>query len=369
MYKSPFSALTACQVWLAKHHLDAVIINSKQNKFSHTGLLSASGYVFITRTSQHILVDARYYTELSAKAESYQLHLTDAQHSASDMMNQIIAQEKLARIGFEAEHLSYSQSQSLIEKINADMLPVSLDELRQIKTSAEIDTIRSACLIADRTCAHIREYIQPGMTEHQIANELEWFMKNEGAEKTSFDTIAASGIRGAMPHAKASQKIVEAGELITLDFGAQYQGYCSDMTRTFLVGGNHGRPLEEHPLYGIYQVVLQAQLAAIAAIRPGVRCCDIDNVARTIISDAGYGHCFGHNTGHAIGIDVHENPRFSPTDTTELQAGMLLTVEPGIYLPELGGVRIEDVVLITENGCDVLYQMPKELLTTGENTQ
>jgi aminopeptidase len=172
-----------------------------------------------------------------------------------------------------------------------------------------------------------------------------------------------------MPHAKASQKAVEAGEFITLDFGAQYQGYCSDMTRTFLVEGNGDNSPQEHPLYAIYQVVLQAQLAAIAAIRPGVRCCDIDSVARSIISAAGYGDLFGHNTGHAIGIDVHENPRFSPTDTTVLQAGMLLTVEPGIYLPELGGVRIEDVVLVTENGCEVLYQMPKQLLTTGEDIQ
>ncbi|MDU3156831.1 aminopeptidase [Hafnia alvei] len=369
MYKAPPSALTACKIWLAKRNLDAVIINAKQNKFSHTGLLSASGYLFITRTSQHILVDSRYYHELSAKADSYQLHMTDTQHHAPAIINQILAQEKLACVGFEAEHLSYSQSLSLIEKINAEMIPICLDELRQIKARAEIDTIKSACLIADCACAHIRQYIRPGMTEHQIANELEWFMKNEGAEKTSFDTIVASGIRGAMPHAKASQKVVEAGEFITLDFGAQYQGYCSDMTRTFLVDSNDDKPLQEHPLYAIYQVVLQAQLAAIAAIRPGVRCCDIDGVARSIISAAGYGDFFGHNTGHAIGIDVHENPRFSPTDTTVLQASMLLTVEPGIYLPEQGGVRIEDVVLITENGCEVLYQMPKQLLTTGEDIQ
>ena len=369
MYKSSPSALAACQTWLASHNLDAVIINAKQNKFNHTGLLSSSGYLFITGTSQHILVDSRYYHELSAKVERYQLYMTDAQHHPSAIINQIIAQEKLINVGFEAEHLSYSQSLSLIEKINATMIPICLDELRQIKTPVEIDTIKSACLIADCACAHIRQYIRPGMTEHQIANELEWFMKNEGAEKVSFDTIVASGVRGAMPHGKASQKVVNAGEFITLDFGAQYQGYCSDMTRTFLVEGDASKPLPEHPLYPIYQVVLQAQCAAIAAIRPGVRCCDIDSVARSIISAAGYGHFFGHNTGHAIGIDVHENPRFSPTDTTLLQAGMLLTVEPGIYLPGQGGVRIEDIILVTENGCDVLYQMPKQLLTTGEDTE
>ena len=153
--------------------------------------------------------------------------------------------------------------------------------------------------------------------------------------------------------------------MITLDFGAQHQGYCSDMTRTFLVAGQNTPP-EEHPLYAVYQIVLAAQQAAIDAIRPGVSCHQIDSAARSVIERAGYGPQFGHNTGHAIGIDVHENPRFSPTDRTPLQPGMVLTVEPGIYLEHLGGVRIEDVVLVTETGAEVLYTFDKRLLLTGE---
>ncbi len=190
-------------------------------------------------------------------------------------------------------------------------------------------------------------------------------MRQQGAEKASFDTIVVSGWRGALPHGKASDKIVAAGEFVTLDFGALYQGYCSDMTRTLLVNGE-GVSAESHPLFNVYQIVLQAQLAAISAIRPGVRCQQVDDAARRVITEAGYGDYFGHNTGHAIGIEVHEDPRFSPRDTTTLQPGMLLTVEPGIYLPGQGGVRIEDVVLVTPQGAEVLYAMPKTVLLTGE---
>lgn len=227
----------------------------------------------------------------------------------------------------------------------------------------EIDRIHEACRIADAGAEHIRRFIAPGQSEREIAAELEWFMRQRGAEKASFDTIVASGWRGALPHGKASDKIVSAGEWITLDFGALYQGYCSDMTRTFLVPGA-GAP-QEHPLFPVYHIVLEAQLAAIAAIRPGARCLTVDAAARDVIDRAGYGEFFAHNTGHSIGIEVHEDPRFSPDDHTVLAPGMLLTVEPGIYLPELGGVRIEDVVLVTPEGAEVLYSMPKTVLLTG----
>ncbi len=190
-------------------------------------------------------------------------------------------------------------------------------------------------------------------------------MRTLGADKASFDTIVASGWRGALPHGKASDKRVEVGEFITLDFGALYQGYCSDMTRTFRIP-DANQPAEESALFAVYQIVLAAQRAAVAAIRPGARCNEVDAAARRVITQSGYGDAFGHNTGHAIGIEVHENPRFSSDDTTPLVAGMLLTVEPGIYLPGQGGVRIEDVVLVTPDGGEVLYTMAKTLLHTGE---
>ncbi|MEE9652744.1 aminopeptidase [Kluyvera ascorbata] len=356
--------LASLRQWLVEQELDAVLISSRQNKQPHLGISTGSGYVLIARNSAHILADSRYYADIQSRADGYQLHLLNAERTLADIVNQIVADEDLYIVGFEGAQVSWHTAQRWQASIKAALVGTSLDALRQIKTPQEIDLIRQACRIADQSAEHIRRFIQPGMLEREIAAELEWYMRTLGAEKAAFDTIVASGWRSALPHGKASDKRVEAGELITLDFGAQYQGYCSDMTRTFLVSG--AMAPEAHPLFSVYQVVLQAQLAGIAAIHPGARCLDVDFAARYVINEAGYGEYFGHNTGHAIGIDVHEDPRFSPTDATALAAGMLLTVEPGIYLPGQGGVRIEDIVLVTPDGGEVLYSMPKTLLCTGE---
>lgn len=358
--------LTTLRHWLKAEKLDGVLIASRQNKQPHLGLSTGSGYVLVTRTAAHILVDFRYYHDIASRAEGYRMHLLDAEHSFAGVVNQLIADEGLSRLGFEGEHVSWHTACQWRDALNATLCGISLDALRQIKTADEIARIRAACRIADDAAHHIRRFIQPGMREREVAAELEWFMKQQGADKPSFDTIVASGPRGAMPHGKASDKIIDAGEMVTLDFGAQHQGYCSDMTRTFLVA-RQGQTPEAHPLYAVYQTVLAAQLAAINAIRPGVPCHAVDTAARETIARAGYGPQFGHNTGHAIGIDVHENPRFSPTDATLLKPGMLLTVEPGIYLDGVGGVRIEDAVLVTHTGAEVLYTMDKTLLMTGEH--
>lgn len=338
--------LASLRDWLKAQQLDAVLLSSRQNKQPHLGISTGSGYVVISRESAHILVDSRYYVEVEARAQGYQLHLLDATNTLTTIVNQIIADEQLQTLGFEGQQVSWETAHRWQSELNAKLVSATPDVLRQIKTPEEVEKIRLACGIADRGAEHIRRFIQAGMSEREIAAELEWFMRQQGAEKASFDTIVASGWRGALPHGKASDKIVAAGEFVTLDFGALYQGYCSDMTRTLLVNGE-GVSAESHPLFNVYQIVLQAQLAAISAIRPGVRCQQVDDAARRVITEAGYGDYFGHNTGHAIGIEVHEDPRFSPRDTTTLQPGMLLTVEPGIYLPGQGGVRIEDVVLVT----------------------
>ncbi|EFW8108060.1 aminopeptidase [Shigella sonnei] len=357
--------LASLRDWLKAQQLDAVLLSSRQNKQPHLGISTGSGYVVISRESAHILVDSRYYVEVEARAQGYQLHLLDATNTLTTIVNQIIADEQLQTLGFEGQQVSWETAHRWKSELNAKLVSATPDVLRQIKTPEEVEIIRLACGIADRGAEHIRRFIQAGMSEREIAAELEWFMRQQGAEKASFDTIVASGWRGALPHGKASDKIVAAGEFVTLDFGALYQGYCSDMTRTLLVNGE-GVSAESHPLFDVYQIVLQAQLAAISAIRPGVRCQQIDDAARRVITEAGFGDYFGHNTGHAIGIEVHEDPRFSPRDTTTLQPGMLLIVEPGIYLPGQGGVRIEDVVLVTPQGAEVLYAMPKTVLLTGE---
>ncbi|ELO0754386.1 aminopeptidase [Salmonella enterica subsp. diarizonae] len=355
--------LTSLRQWLTERQLDAVLISSRPNKQPYLGISSSSGFVLISRQHAHIMVDARYYADVKARANGYCIHLLGGQQTLTSLVNQIIAAENLQMVGFEGAQVSWQTARRWQTELRATMISVSIDVLRRIKTAMEIDRIREACRIADAGAEHIRRFIAPGQSEREIAAELEWFMRQRGAEKASFDTIIASGWRGALPHGKASDKIVAAGEWITLDFGALYQGYCSDMTRTFLVPGA-GAP-QEHPLFPVYHIVLEAQLAAIAAIRPGARCLTVDAAARDVIDRAGYGEFFVHNTGHSIGIEVHEDPRFSPDDHTVLAPGMLLTVEPGIYLPEQGGVRIEDVVLVTPEGAEVLYSMPKTVLLTG----
>lgn len=359
------SLLASLRDWLTAQHLDAMLLSSRQNKQPHMGISSSSGYVFISHESAHILVDARYYTDVATRTQDYQIHLLDGTQTLYSRVNHIIADEKLQTVGFEGEQVSWETAKIWADKLHGRLVSAVPDVLRQVKTAQEIACIREACRIADLSAEHIRRFIKPGLREREIAAELEWYMRTLGADKASFDTIVASGWRGALPHGKASDKRVEAGEFITLDFGAQYQGYCSDMTRTFRIP-DANQSAEESALFSIYQVVLEAQLAAVAAIRPGVRCHEVDAAARQVITQAGYGNEFGHNTGHAIGIEVHENPRFSPTDSTPLVAGMLLTVEPGIYLPGLGGVRIEDVVLVTPDSGEVLYTMAKTLLHTGE---
>ncbi|WP_213133703.1 aminopeptidase [Citrobacter sp. FP75] len=359
------SLLASLREWLTAQRLDAMLLSSRQNKQPHLGISSSSGFVFISQNSAHILVDSRYYTDVATRTRGYQIHLLDGTQTLYSRVNRIIDDEKLSTVGFEGEQVSWDTVNTWSGKLRARLVSAVPDVLRQVKMAQEITCIREACRIADLSAEHIRRFIQPGLSERDIAAELEWFMRTLGAEKASFDTIVASGWRGALPHGKASDKRVEAGEFITLDFGAQYRGYCSDMTRTFRIA-DANQPAGESALFSVYQTVLAAQRAAVAAIRPGRLCHEVDAAARRIITDAGYGDNFGHNTGHAIGIEVHENPRFSPTDMTELKVGMLLTVEPGIYLPGQGGVRIEDVVLVTPDGGEVLYSMPKTLLHTGE---
>lgn len=282
--------LASLRDWLKAQQLDAVLLSSRQNKQPHLGISTGSGYVVISRESAHILVDSRYYVEVEARAQGYQLHLLDATNTLTTIVNQIIADEQLQTLGFEGQQVSWETAHRWQSELNAKLVSATPDVLRQIKTPEEVEKIRLACGIADRGAEHIRRFIQAGMSEREIAAELEWFMRQQGAEKASFDTIVVSGWRGALPHGKASDKIVAAGEFVTLDFGALYQGYCSDMTRTLLVNGE-GVSAESHPLFNVYQIVLQAQLAAISAGHH-------DATARHV-TDRGAGDLFARARGRA----------------------------------------------------------------------
>jgi Xaa-Pro aminopeptidase len=242
-----------------------------------------------------------------------------------------------------------------------ELVPVSgiVEQLRMIKDEAELAVMRDAAALADETFRHIAGFIRPGLRESEIALEMEIFMRAKGATSTSFETIVASGERSALPHGVASERIVSKDEFVKLDFGAYYKGYCSDLTRTLVVGKPTGKHRE------IYDIVLEAQLTALAGIKPGMTGSEADALARDVIARHGYGDRFGHGTGHGLGMEIHEAPRLSKTGDIVLQPGMTVTVEPGIYIPGFGGVRIEDDIVITENGNALLTSSPKELLVLG----
>ena len=251
-----------------------------------------------------------------------------------------------------AEHAVYS------EKLHCTLTPASalMTELRSSKDEEELSCMTAAQRIAEGALAQILKEIRPGMTEKEIAARLNYLMVAAGAEKTSFDTIVASGPNGSMPHAVPGMRKVREGDFITMDFGCVYKGYCSDMTRTVALG----RPSDE--MRNVYDIVLQAQLAGIAAARAGVTGAAIDGAARKVIQDAGYGSCFGHSFGHSLGIDIHEAPNAAPGNDKPMPDGAVISAEPGIYLPGRFGVRIEDVMILRPDGAQVITKAPKALL-------
>lgn len=348
----------------AKRHMresgiPAMLFTSRENKFYTAGLYSGSGYVLLTEKQIYAIVDGRYYLaqkqRMEKSGEGVAL-LMDASCSGTEHINRILREEGISRVGIEKDEMTVGAYEKWKKQLQAELVPVSLPHLRSVKEEDELDCIRRACRIADQGYEHILKFIRAGMTEKQVENELLHYMKSLGAQKESFDIIVASGPNGAMPHAKAGERVIENGDFVTMDYGARVGEYCSDITRSFAVGE------AREPIRTVYGIVKEAQEAAIAAIRPGLHCRDIDAVARDHITAAGYGPQFSHNLGHSMGIACHEDPRFGPSDDTVLEVGMVLTVEPGIYLEGIGGIRIEDDILVTENGCEVLTKATKELL-------
>ena len=342
--------------FMSEHSLHGIVINKPENRRYFSGFSGSAGMLFISEDENYLLTDFRYVEQAAMEAKLFEVSRYHA--NPYEVLAEIAKKNDCATIGFEDDFVTYEMYTKLSEYMpSLNLFPVKLDALRKVKDRKEITAIKKAVEIADHAFSHILTFIKPGMSEQEVALELEYYMGKLGAEKPAFDTIMASGKRGAMPHGKASQKIIEFGDLVTMDFGAVYLGYHSDITRTICIGTATDWQRE------IYEVVLAAQLAGVQAVAPGKTGKDIDAISRKIIVDAGFGEYFGHGLGHGLGLNIHEEPRLSQAAAeTIIMENMVVTVEPGIYLPDQGGVRIEDTVLVSADGCQILTASSKKLI-------
>jgi len=332
---------------------DAFYITGKANIFYYSGFTSEDAALVITPDRAVIISDSRYTVQAKEQAKGFEFF------NISEGLEKIFSEIKAKRIGYEENYLTVGAFERLKksavgkEFFNAGDL---ISKPRREKEPEEIEKIRLAEELGDAAFSHILKHLHVGMSEKEAAFEIETFMKKNGASGLSFETIVASGLRSAMPHGTASDKIIGTGDFVTMDFGCVLDGYCSDMTRTVVMGKADERQKE------IYNVVLQAQNTAISSIKEGVACADVDAVARKVIEDAGYGQYFSHSLGHSVGIEIHESPNFSPKSNDFVKVGNVITVEPGIYIEGFGGVRIEDIVAITPKNVANLTKSKKDLI-------
>ncbi len=337
---------------------DAYIVVSPENRRYLTGFASSDGYLIITKSSAVFLIDSRYI-----EAAENQISVCDdiiLLTSFSSQLSEILDKNGVTNLYTESDRLSISEFENIKKAVPcvcvSNYVDEKIDTLRRIKSENEKQKILKAQAIAEKAFENVLSFIKEGVTEKEIALTLDFFMLRNGAEAVSFETIAVSGKNSSLPHGVPSDKKIENGDFITMDFGAVVDGYHSDMTRTVALGQVSPRQAE------VYETVLSAQESCLKILRSGVSCIDADAAARDIIKNAGYGKFFGHGTGHGVGIEIHEAPRLSPSCNKILQAGDVVTVEPGIYLPAEFGVRIEDMAFITENGCENLTKSPKNLI-------
>lgn len=355
--------LARLRVLMAERQVEALLVTAAANRRYLSGFTGSAGVLFITPDDALLLTDFRYVEQAADQAPHFRVvpvtHTTYGRTVAEEARKR-----GLKRIAFEPNHLTYAAYAAYRDALpeGIEFVPIGTDgmglveRLRMVKDEEELERIRRAAAIADAAFAHILTVLRPGLTEREVAWELEAFMRRQGAEGAAFPIIVASGPRSALPHGVASDRVIGKGELVTLDFGAVYQGYCSDLTRTVAVGES---PEE---LKKIYDIVREAQERGVAHVKAGMTGKEADALCRDVIAAAGYGEQFGHSTGHGIGLEVHEAPSLSARHEEPLPAGAVVTVEPGIYLPGVGGVRIEDDVVLTDAGCECLTRAPKDLI-------
>ena len=339
----------------------AVVIHDPSNMFYLTEGYAGEGLVYLTAERRVIVTDFRYVEAAGKTAPDFEVVATDGkEHPEGARLAELCAADGITEIRFESNYLPVDAYEKLRAAVGEEVSWVPLkkapQQLRQIKTPAEIVTMRKAAAITSEAFEAVLPKVRPGVTESELRLELEYCMYRLGAEALAFNTIIASGENGSLPHAVPGSRKLQKGDMITMDFGAKVGGYCSDMTRTVALG----EPSAE--MKKVYNTVFRAQAMCEAALAAGKNCYDIDRLARDYIDSQGYAGRFGHGLGHCVGIDIHEDPRLSPACHDTLKAGMVITVEPGVYIPGLGGVRIENTCLVKENGSEPLTTARKELI-------
>ena len=342
---------------LPEYGIDAMLLNSEPGEFYAVGF-HGEGNVVVTAEKCFYFTDSRYIEAAGNLITGAEIAMTGHSRNYRAMVQEVVEQCGIKTMGFEENYLSVAEYELWEKGLTAELVPAQklVNSLRAAKDEEEIALMRKAQEITDRAFDEILKFIQPGMTEQEIAAKLQYDMLRFGAMRMSFDPIVASGPNGSKPHAIPSDRKVQKGDFITMDFGCVYGGYCSDMTRTVALG----EPTEE--MRKVYHIVLEAQKAGIAAAKAGVTGKSVDAAARKVIEDAGYGEYFGHGYGHSVGIEIHESPNANTRDETLLPVGAAVSAEPGIYLPGKFGVRIEDVTVLTAEGCMDITKSPKELI-------
>jgi Xaa-Pro aminopeptidase len=340
--------------------VDVMLVTDLVNVRYLTGYTGTNGLALLSQDARTFITDFRYVEQAAVEVDPSFERLRAPQELLDAIAEQL--PDGPIRLGFEAAHMSVQTHRRVRDMLDEriDLVATSglVERLRAVKDPAEVERIRAACALADRAFEQVVSEGLVGRTEREVAIALEFAMRELGAQRPSFDSIIAAGPHGALPHAQPRDVAIEPGQLVVIDWGAQLDGYCSDCTRTVATG-----PLDDEAR-AVYALVRSAQLAGVEAVRAGRPGRDVDALARTVIDDGGHGEHFGHGLGHGVGLEVHEAPRLAKRSEEALQAGNVVSVEPGIYLPESLGVRIEDLVVVTDEGCEILTSISKDLIVT-----
>jgi Xaa-Pro aminopeptidase len=354
---------------MEREELDAQLLTNLVSVRYLCGFTGSNGYLFVTSDRCLFVTDGRYRFQAAGQVQGAEIQVCLTHQEVIDTFTKLTAGEGLARVGYEGTHVTVVSRGPAwepppgVDKLNtyfpgAELVPVQglVEELRKVKDAGEIGSIRKAAALGDEGFDYIVGKVKPGVTERELALDLEFHLRSIGAEAMSFDVIVAAGERSALPHAHPSDKRIEPGEFVLFDFGCVVDGYCSDMTRTVVLGPLDDRHKE------IYELVARSQSAGLEVAGPGIACGDVDAVARNVIARAGHEEAFMHGLGHGVGLEIHEAPSLKKGFTEQLKPGHVVTVEPGVYFEDWGGVRIEDLVAVTEDGIELLCHAPKELI-------